>query len=92
MIKDAPILILDEATSALDSSSERLIQDALWKLMQSRTTIVVAHRLSTVLRLDKIVVLDEGSIVEQGPHQELLNNNGLYARLWDHQSGGFIKD
>jgi len=92
MIKDAPILILDEATSALDSSSERLIQDALWKLMQSRTTIVVAHRLSTVLRLDKIVVLDEGSIVEQGPHQELLNSNGLYARLWDHQSGGFIKD
>jgi ATP-binding cassette subfamily B protein len=92
MIKDAPILILDEATSALDSASEKLIQDALWKLMEGRTAIVVAHRLSTVQRLDRIIVLDEGSVVEEGSHQELLDKKGLYAKLWSHQSGGFLKD
>lgn len=91
MLKNAPILILDEATSALDSASEKLIQDALWKLMENRTAIVVAHRLSTVQRLDRIIVLDEGQIKEQGTHQQLLEQNGLYAKLWGHQSGGFIK-
>jgi len=92
MLKDAPILVLDEATSALDSESERLIQQALWKLMEGRTAIVIAHRLSTVQRLDRIVVLDEGRIVEQGNHKELLAAKGTYAKLWRHQSGGFLED
>lgn len=92
MLKDAPILVLDEATSALDSESEKLIQDALWKLMEGRTAIVIAHRLSTVQRMDKIVVLDDGKIVEQGSHKELLAGNGVYAKLWAHQSGGFLED
>jgi ATP-binding cassette subfamily B protein len=92
MLKDAPILVLDEATSALDSESERLIQDALWRLMQGRTAIVIAHRLSTVQRLDRIVVLDDGQIVEQGTHKQLLKTDGTYARLWAHQSGGFLED
>ena len=92
MIKNAPILVLDEATSALDSESEGLIQDALWKLMERRTAIVIAHRLSTIQRMDRIVVLDEGEIVEQGSHKELLALNGTYAKLWSHQSGGFIED
>ncbi len=91
ILKDAPILVLDEATSALDSENEKLIQEALWKLMKNRTSIVIAHRLSTIARLNRIVVLDEGKIVEQGSHQELLDNNGIYAKLWSHQSGGFIK-
>jgi ATP-binding cassette subfamily B protein len=92
MLKNAPILVLDEATSALDSESEVLIQDALWKLMEGRTAIVIAHRLSTIQKMDRIIVLDEGKIVEQGSHKELLRNNGTYAKLWAHQSGGFIED
>jgi ATP-binding cassette subfamily B protein len=92
IIKDAPILVLDEATSALDSESEKLIQAALWKLMKGRTTIVVAHRLSTIQKMDRIVVLENGTISEQGSHGELLENNGIYAKLWAHQSGGFIEE
>lgn len=92
MLKNAPILVLDEATSALDSESEVLIQDALWKLMEGRTAIVIAHRLSTIQKMDRIVVLDNGEIVEQGSHKELLRAGGTYARLWAHQSGGFIED
>lgn len=92
ILKDAPILVLDEATSALDSESEKLIQDALWKLMEGRTAIVIAHRLSTIQRMDRIVVLDNGKIVEQGSHKELLAAKGTYARLWSHQSGGFLED
>jgi ATP-binding cassette, subfamily B, bacterial len=92
MLKDAPILVLDEATSALDSESEALIQDALWKLMEGRTAIVIAHRLSTIQKMDRIVVLENGAIVEQGTHKQLLSKNGTYAKLWAHQSGGFIED
>ncbi len=92
MIKDAPILLLDEATSALDSESEKLIQDALWKLMEGRTAIVIAHRLSTVQKMDRILVLENGEIVEQGSHKELLVKNGIYASLWAHQSGGFLEE
>lgn len=92
ILKDAPILVLDEATSALDSESERLIQDALKKLMAGRTTIVIAHRLSTIQTMDRIVVLSNGSILEQGPHAALLKQGGTYAELWRHQSGGFIED
>lgn len=92
MLKDAPILVLDEATSALDSESEKLIQDALWKLMKNKTAIVIAHRLSTVQRMDRIVVLDDGKIAEQGSHKELLAKDGVYASLWAHQSGGFLED
>lgn len=92
ILKDAPILVLDEATSALDSESEVAIQAALQELMKDRTTLVIAHRLSTIQRLDRIIVLDEGTIVEDGSHTKLLSNKGLYARLWAHQSGGFIED
>ncbi len=92
MLKNAPILVLDEATSALDSESEVLIQDALWKLMENKTAIVIAHRLSTIQKMDRIIVLDNGKVAEQGSHKELLNTNGVYARLWAHQSGGFIED
>ena len=92
MLKNAPILVLDEATSSLDSESEALIQNALWKLMEGRTAIVVAHRLSTIQKMDRIVVLDGGRIVEQGTHKELLFAEGPYARLWAHQSGGFIEE
>lgn len=91
ILKNAPILLLDEATSALDSENEKLIQDALWKLMEGRTSIVIAHRLSTIAKLDRIIVLDNGKILEQGSHTELLAKNGIYAKLWSHQSGGFIK-
>lgn len=93
LLKDAPILVLDEATSALDSESEALIQKALWELMKNKTAIVIAHRLSTVKRMDRIVVLDDGKIVEEGTHAELhKREGGLYARLWSHQSGGFIEE
>ncbi len=92
ILKDAPILVLDEATSALDSESEALIQDALMNLMEGRTSIVVAHRLSTIAGLDEIVVLDDGKIVEQGTHQELLSKNGEYKKLWSRQSGAFLED
>jgi ATP-binding cassette, subfamily B, bacterial len=90
VLRDAPILLLDEATSALDSESEILIQQALWQLMEDRTALVVAHRLSTVAHMDQLVVLDHGQIAENGTHQELLRLDGIYARLWQHQSGGFL--
>ncbi len=90
MLADAPILVLDEATSALDSESEKLVQDALVKLMAGRTSIVVAHRLSTVASLDRIVVLSEGRIVEDGTHAKLIEAGGEYARLWDRQTGAFL--
>jgi ATP-binding cassette, subfamily B, bacterial len=92
ILRDAPILLLDEATSALDSESEILVQEALWRIMDGRTALVVAHRLSTVARMDQLVVLDRGQVVEQGTHAELLDRDGVYARLWQHQSGGFLDD
>ncbi|MFI7413710.1 ABC transporter ATP-binding protein [Streptomyces sp. NPDC049627] len=92
ILRDAPILLLDEATSALDSESEILVQEALWRLMEGRTALVVAHRLSTVAGMDRLVVLDRGQIVEQGTHDELLAAQGAYAKLWQHQSGGFLDD
>ncbi|AVH94494.1 ABC transporter ATP-binding protein [Streptomyces cinereoruber] len=92
ILRDAPVLLLDEATSALDSESEVLVQEALWRLMEGRTALVVAHRLSTVAGMDRLVVLDRGRIVEQGTHRALLDADGAYARLWQHQSGGFLDD
>ena len=92
ILKDAPILVLDEATSALDSESEMHIQEALWTLMRDRTAIVIAHRLSTVRRMDRLVVLEAGKIVEQGRHDQLLGVGGQYATLWQHQSGGFLQE
>ena len=92
MLKNAPILVLDEATSALDSESEALIQEALGNLMKGRTSIVVAHRLSTIAGLDKIVVLSDGAIVEEGTHHELLKAGGEYKKLWSRQSGAFLEE
>ena len=90
ILKDAPILVLDEATSALDSEVEAAIQDTLYRVMEGKTVIAIAHRLSTIARMDRIVVLDKGRIAEQGSHAELLARSGLYAQLWNRQSGGFI--
>ncbi len=92
MLKNAPILLLDEATSALDSEVESAIQSNLYKLMEGKTVIAIAHRLSTIAAMDRLIVIDEGQIVEQGSHHELLMQKGLYAKLWDHQSGGFLGD
>ena len=86
VLKNPPIMVLDEATSALDTESERLVQDALEKMMQHRTSIVIAHRLSTIQNADLIIVLQKGSIVEQGKHQELLKQNGIYKKLVEMQS------
>ncbi len=90
ILKDAPILVLDEATSALDSEVEATIQTALYGMMEGKTVIAIAHRLSTIAQLDRIIVLDDGHIAEDGTHSELLARDGLYARFWDRQSGGFI--
>lgn len=90
LLKDAPILVLDEATSALDSEVEATIQQSLNQLMEGKTVIAIAHRLSTIAALDKLIVFDQGKIVEQGTHQQLLAQKGLYAKLWSHQSGGFL--
>ncbi|MBS0290816.1 MAG: ABC transporter ATP-binding protein [Proteobacteria bacterium] len=91
-LKNAPILILDEATSQLDSLTEQYIQESLWELMQGKTTLVIAHRLSTLLHMDRILVFDQGIIVEDGTHQSLLSQNGAYAKLWKTQIGGFLLD
>ena len=90
MLKDAPILLLDEATSALDSEVEAAIQSSLYRLMEGKTVVAIAHRLSTIAAMDRLVVLDKGRIVEMGDHRSLLASGGLYARLWAHQSGGFL--
>ena len=90
LLKDAPILVLDEATSALDSEVESAIQASLYQLMEGKTVIAIAHRLSTIAAMDRLIVLDEGKIVEQGSHQELVASNGIYAQLWAHQTGGFL--
>jgi len=90
MLKDAPILLLDEATSALDSEVEVAIQSSLNDLMQGKTVVAIAHRLSTIAAMDRLIVLDQGRVVEEGDHATLLARGGLYARLWAHQSGGFL--
>jgi ATP-binding cassette subfamily B protein/ATP-binding cassette subfamily B multidrug efflux pump len=92
MLKDAPILILDEATSALDSEVEAAIQDNLYRMMEGKTVIAVAHRLSTIAALDRLTVIDQGRIVEEGTHEELVASGGLYAQLWKRQSGGFLAE
>ncbi|MFV0574008.1 MAG: ABC transporter ATP-binding protein [Vibrio sp.] len=90
LLKDAPILIMDEATSALDSEVEAAIQESLYELMEGKTVIAIAHRLSTIAAMDRLIVLDKGEILEQGSHQELLATGGIYAQLWEHQTGGFL--
>ena len=92
MLKNAPILLLDEATSALDSEVEAAIQGSLYQLMEGKTVVAIAHRLSTIAAMDRLIVLDQGRIVEQGDHASLLAQGGLYARLWAHQSGGFLAE
>ncbi|MFT7387606.1 MAG: ATP-binding cassette subfamily B multidrug efflux pump [Candidatus Endobugula sp.] len=90
LLKDAPILVLDEATSALDSEIEAAIQESLYQLMEGKTVIAIAHRLSTIAAMDRLIVMNDGRIVEQGSHQELIQLGGIYARLWAHQTGGFL--
>lgn len=91
ILRNSPILVLDEATSSLDSESEKYIQSALHNLMQDKTVIVIAHRLSTIKEMDRIIVIEDGKIVEEGSHQQLLRvTNGVYQRLWDIQVGGFV--
>ena len=90
MLKNAPILVLDEATSALDSEIEAAIQEQLSTLMRGKTVVAIAHRLSTIAAMDRLVVIDEGRVVEQGSHAELLKQGGIYAALWARQSGGFL--
>jgi ABC-type multidrug transport system fused ATPase/permease subunit len=90
MLEDAPVLLLDEATSALDSEVEAAIQQSLYRLMEGKTVIAIAHRLSTIAAMDRLLVIEKGRIVEEGSHDSLLARNGLYARLWAHQSGGFL--
>ncbi|WP_417761030.1 ABC transporter ATP-binding protein [Shewanella sp.] len=90
LLKDAPILVLDEATSALDSEVEAAIQESLYQLMEGKTVIAIAHRLSTIAAMDRLIVLDQGKIVEQGSHQQLINQGGIYAHLWQRQTGGFL--
>jgi ATP-binding cassette subfamily B multidrug efflux pump len=90
LLKDAPILVLDEATSALDSEVEAAIQESLNQLMQGKTVIAIAHRLSTIAAMDRLIVMDKGVIAEQGTHQELVALGGIYAKLWAHQTGGFL--
>jgi ABC-type multidrug transport system fused ATPase/permease subunit len=92
MLKDAPILVLDEATSALDSESEVLIQKALHELMEGKTVIAIAHRLSTLREMDRIIVLENGKVIEDGTHEVLTKSGGTYARLWEHQAGGFLQE
>ncbi len=92
MLKDAPILLLDEATSALDSEVEAAIQQSLYRLMEGKTVVAIAHRLSTIAAMDRLIVMDQGRVVEQGDHHTLLAAGGIYARLWEHQSGGFLGD
>ena len=92
LLKDAPILILDEATSALDSEVEAAIQESLYRLMENKTVIAIAHRLSTIAAMDRLIVLDGGRIAEEGTHQQLIARGGIYAQLWNHQTGGFIGD
>ena len=87
LLKNAPILILDEATSALDSESEAVIQENLEMLMEGKTVIAIAHRLSTIAEMDRLIVMDKGEIVEMGNHQELIQNNGIYASFWQKQAG-----
>ena len=90
ILKDAPILIMDEATSALDSEIESAIQKSLYQLMEDKTVIAIAHRLSTIAAMDRLIVFDQGEIIEQGTHKQLMEAQGVYAQLWHHQSGGFL--
>ena len=90
LLKNSPILVLDEATSALDSEVESAIQASLYQLMEGKTVIAIAHRLSTIAAMDRLIVLDDGKIVEKGTHRELVNSNGIYSQLWAHQTGGFL--
>jgi ATP-binding cassette subfamily B protein/ATP-binding cassette subfamily B multidrug efflux pump len=90
ILKDAPILIMDEATSALDSEIESAIQKSLYQLMDGKTVIAIAHRLSTIAAMDRLIVFDQGEIIEQGTHKQLMEAQGVYAQLWHHQSGGFL--
>ena len=92
MLKNAPILILDEATSSLDSVTEKYIQDASILIMQDKTTIVIAHRLSTLSKMDRILVFDNGQIIEDGTHENLIAKGGHYARMWEMQAGGFLPE